>query len=184
MAWHIDPAHSQLEFKVRHMMLSNVRGRFENFTGTVEFDETNPLDLSVDVEIDATSIYTREAQRDGHLKSPDFLMTEQYPTLKFKSTGVEKINDRTFRLTGDLTIRDVTRPVVLEAEYNGIATAPWGATSAGFEARGTINRKDWGLVWNHALEAGGVLVGEEVKITINVELLKQEVAQTVEAEQA
>jgi polyisoprenoid-binding protein YceI len=184
MAWQIDPAHSQLEFKVRHMMLSNVRGRFENFTGSVDFDENNPLDFTVDVEIDATSIYTRESQRDGHLKSPDFLMTEQYPTIRFKSTNVEKLSENTFRMTGDLTIRDVTRPVVLEGEYNGIATAPWGSTSAGFEASGTINRKDWGLVWNHTLEAGGVLVGEEVKITINVELIKQEVPQTADAEQA
>ena len=101
MAWQIDPSHSQLEFKVRHMMLSNVRGRFENFTGTVEFDENNPLDFSVDVEVDATSIYTRESQRDAHLKSPDFLMTEQYPTLKFRSTGVEKTGEKTFRLNGE-----------------------------------------------------------------------------------
>ena len=183
MAWQIDPSHSQLEFKVRHMMLSNVRGRFENFTGTVEFDENNPLDFSVDVEVDATSIYTRESQRDAHLKSPDFLMTEQYPTLRFRSTGVEKLGGDGFRMTGDLTIRDITRPVVLEGEFNGVATAPWGSTSAGFEAHGTINRKDWGLTWNHTLEAGGVLVGEEVKITINVELMK-EVAAPVEAEQA
>jgi polyisoprenoid-binding protein YceI len=180
MAWQIDPSHSQLEFKVRHMMLSNVRGRFENFSGTVEFDENNPLDVSVDVEIDATSIYTREAQRDGHLKSPDFLMTEQYPTLRFRSTSVEKLGENSFRLHGDLTIRDVTRPVVLEGEYNGVVKSPWGSTSAGFEAHGTINRKEWGLVWNHTLEAGGVLVGEDVKITINVELVKQEAAQPVE----
>jgi polyisoprenoid-binding protein YceI len=176
MAWQIDPSHSQLEFKVRHMMLSNVRGRFENFTGAVEFDETNPLDLAVDVEIDATSIYTRESQRDAHLKSPDFLMTEQYPTIRFKSTSVEKTGETTFDLHGDLTIRDVTRPVVLAGEYNGIVKSPWGTSNAGFEASATINRKDWGLVWNHALETGGVLVGEEVKVTINLELVKQEVA--------
>lgn len=184
MAWKIDPAHSQLEFKVRHMMLSNVRGRFESFAGSVDFDETNPLDFTVNVEIDATSIYTREEQRDGHLKSPDFLMTEQYPTIRFRSTAVEKLSENTFRMKGDLTIRDVTREVVLEGDYNGLATAPWGVTSAGFEAHGSINRKDWGLVWNHTLEAGGVLVGEEVKITINVELLKQEVDEPVETEQA
>jgi polyisoprenoid-binding protein YceI len=176
MAWQIDPAHSQLEFKVRHMMLSNVRGRFENFSGTVEFDEANPLDFSVDVQIDATSIYTRESQRDAHLKSPDFLMADEYPTMGFRSTKVEKTGENTFRLHGDLTIRDVTRPVVLDGEYNGVVKSPWGTTSAGFEASGAINRKEWGLVWNHTLEAGGVLVGEEVKITINVELVKQEAA--------
>lgn len=180
MAWQIDPAHSQLEFKVRHMMLSNVRGRFENFTGTVEFDEANPLDLKVDVEIDASTIYTRENQRDAHLKSPDFLMTEQFPTIRFTSTKTEKTGENTFRLHGDLTIRDVTRPVALDAEYNGTVKSPWGTTSAGFEAHGAINRKDWGLVWNQALEAGGVLVGEDVKITINVELVKQEVAPAAE----
>lgn len=180
MAWQIDPSHSELAFTVRHMMLSNVRGRFENFTGSVEFDENSPLDFSVDVSVDASTIYTREAQRDAHLKSPDFLMTEQYPTIRFRSMTVEPIGDNKFKLTGDLTIRDVAHSVVLEGAYNGIVTSPWGTTSAGFEAHAVINRKDWGLVWNQALEAGGLLVGENVKISIDVELVKQEVPQEAE----
>lgn len=182
MAWTIDPAHSQLEFKVRHMMLSNVRGRFENFSGQVAFDEANPFDFNVDVEVDARTINTREEQRDGHLRSPDFLMADQYPTIRFRSTSVEKLGDNRFRLHGELTIRDVARPVTLDGEYNGVVKSPWGSTSAGFEASGTINRKDFGLVWNQALETGGLLVGEDVKITINVELVKQEVAIEAAAE--
>jgi polyisoprenoid-binding protein YceI len=173
MAWKIDPSHSEVTFSVRHMMISNVRGRFENFTGVVEFDEQN-LPLSrVDVQIDAASISTRDAQRDGHLQSPDFLDAGTYPHLTFKSNRVEAIDANRGRVYGDLTIRDITRPVVLEVEYNGQAVSPWGMTSAGFSATTKINRKDWGLTWNQALETGGVLVGEEIKINIEVEIIKE-----------
>jgi polyisoprenoid-binding protein YceI len=173
MAWKIDPSHSEVTFTVRHMMISNVRGRFENFTGVVEFDEQN-LPLSrVEVQIDADSISTRDAQRDGHLKAPDFLDAENYPYLTFKSSQVEATDAKHGRVYGDLTIRDITRPVVLEVQYNGQAVSPWGMTSAGFSATTKINRKDWGLTWNQALETGGVLVGEEIKINIEVEIIKE-----------
>lgn len=173
MSWQIDSAHSQISFTVRHMMISKVRGRFESFTGEINFDENNPENTTVYVEIDAASINTREEQRDGHLKSPDFLNAEQYPKLVFKSKRVEKSSDNTGKLIGDLTIRDVTREVVLDVEYAGMAKSPWGTVSAGFSATTTINREDWGLTWNQALETGGVLVGKEIKIEIELELVKQ-----------
>ncbi len=173
MAWQIDPAHSQVQFAVRHMMISNVRGRFENFTGTVDFDEANPARSSVTVQIEAASINTREPQRDGHLKSPDFLNAEQYPYLTFKSKRIEKVEGNRARIVGDLTIRDVTREVALDVEYAGQAKSPWGTTSAGFSATARINRKDWGLVWNHTLETGGVLVGDEINVNIDLEIVKQ-----------
>ncbi len=173
MSWQIDPAHSQITFTARHMMISNVRGRFENFTGAVEFNEKNPAKSTVDVQIEAASINTREAQRDGHLKSPDFFNAEQYPYLTFKSKRVEKTDGEHGRIVGDLTIRDVTREVVLDVEYNGQAKSPWGAVSAGFTAATKINRKDWGLNWNVALETGGWLVGDEVSISIELEIVKQ-----------
>ena len=173
MAWKIDPVHSEVNFTVRHMMISNVRGRFEKFTGTVDFNEENPAASSVDVKIETASINTRDAMRDGHLRSPDFFDAEQYPDMSFKSTKVEAADQSHGRITGDLTIRDVTRPVVLEVEYSGQAVSPWGTTSAGFTASTRINRKDWNLNWNKALETGGVLVGDEIKIDIELEVVKQ-----------
>ena len=173
MSWQIDPAHSQIQFSARHMMISNVRGRFESFTGSVEFDEIDPTRSRVEVEIDAASINTREPQRDGHLKSPDFLNAEQYPYLRFKSTRVEKVDDTHGRIVGDLTIRDMTQQVVLNVEYAGQAKSPWGTVSAGFSATAKINRKDWGLTWNAALETGGVLVGDEITINLELEIVKQ-----------
>jgi|SRR3972149_2799055 len=173
MAWQIDPAHSQIEFSVRHMMISNLRGRFEQFTGTVEFDEGDPTRSTVEVRIEAASIYTKEAQRDGHLKSADFLDAEHYPYLYFKSKRVEKLDDTHGRIIGDLIIRDMTREVALEVEYAGQAKSPWGTISAGFSATATLNRKDWGLRWNQGLETGGVLVGDQMNISIEIELVKQ-----------
>lgn len=173
MSWKIDPAHSEINFTVRHMMISNVRGRFEKFSGEVQFDEANPANSSVDVVIDAASINTREAQRDGHLRSADFLNVEQYPTLAFKSTHVELLSANQARVHGDLTIRGLTRPVVLETEFAGTSLSPWGTTNAGFAASTRINRKDWDLTWNVALETGGWLVGEEIKIDLELELVKQ-----------
>ncbi|BAJ62542.1 YceI family protein [Anaerolinea thermophila] len=172
MSWQIDTAHTQIQFTVRHLMISKVRGWFEKFSGTVNLDESNPENTSVDVVIDAASINTREPQRDAHLRSADFLDAEHYPHLTFKSTRVERTGERTARLYGDLTIRGVTKPVVLDVTFNGMLTNPWGMTSAGFSATTTINRKDWGLEWNVALEAGGWLVGDEVEIAIEAELIK------------
>lgn len=172
MSWKIDNAHSLVEFSVRHMMISTVRGRFERFSGTVEFNENDPAASSVDVQIEAASINTNEPQRDNHLRSADFFEAETYPNLTFKSTRVEKVDENNGRIYGELTIRNVTRPVVLETEYNGQAKSPWGSTSAGFTANTKINRKDWNLVWNQALETGGVLVGDEIKIHIELEIVK------------
>ena len=173
MSWKIDLSHSEITFSVRHMMISNARGRFENFSGTVDFNEANPAATTVDVQIEAASINTRDPQRDGHLKSPDFLDVEKYPTLTFKSKRVEVIDPNHARLIGDLTIRDITREVVLDVEYAGQVKSPFGYSSAGFSASTQINRKDWGLVWNVALEAGGMLVGELININIELEIIKQ-----------
>ncbi len=173
MSWTIDASHSQVTFSVRHMMISNVSGRFENLTGTVDFNEANPTASSVSVEIAADSINTRDPQRDGHLKSPDFLNTAEFPTLTFKSTRVEKTDDNHGKIYGDLTIRGVTRPVVLDTEYAGTAKSPWGTTSAGFSATTKISRKEWDLNWNVALETGGFLVGDQVNINIELEIVKQ-----------
>ncbi|MEJ5314612.1 MULTISPECIES: YceI family protein [Anaerolinea] len=172
MSWQIDTAHTQIQFTVRHLMISKVRGWFEKFSGTVNLDENNLENTTVDVIIDAASINTREPQRDAHLRSADFLDVEHHPQLTFKSTRVERTGENTARLYGDLTIRGMTRPVVLDVTFNGMLTNPWGMTSAGFSASTRINRKDWGLEWNVALEAGGWLVGDEVEIAIEAELIK------------
>ena len=173
MAWQIDAAHSEIQFSVRHMMISTVRGRFNQFTGTVEADEQNPTLATVDVQIDTSSIVTGDVKRDGHLRSPDFFDAEQYPYLTFKSTRVEQLDDTHGKLYGELTIRDVSKPVVLDFEYAGQAKSPWGTISAGFNAQTKISRKDWGLNWNVALETGGWLVSDEIKIAIELELVQQ-----------
>lgn len=174
MAWQIDNAHSEIGFKVRHMMISNVRGQFQSFRGSVDLDEANPVNSAVEVEIDAASISTNQADRDAHLRSPDFLNAEEFPTITFKSTRVEQTGANEAKLHGDLTIHGVTKPVTLDVEYHGQHPSPLGPMiSAGFSAETTINRKDWGLSWNVPIETGGVLVGEEIKIGIELELLKQ-----------
>jgi polyisoprenoid-binding protein YceI len=173
MAWKIDPAHAQVTFSVRHMMIMNVRGHFEKFDGEVYFDEENPALSTVEVRIDAASINTNEPNRDAHLRSPDFLDVENYPYIVFQCKRVEADDDLHGRIIGDLTIRDITREVVLETEFLGKNQSPWGKTSAGFSAHTKINRKDWGLTWNVALETGGLLVGEEIKIDIDLEIVKQ-----------
>lgn len=174
MTWKIDPAHSQIQFSVRHMMISNVRGRFEDFTGAVEFDEEDPARSSVEVQIEAASINTKEPQRDTHLRSPDFLDAENFPQLRYKSRRVEMIDASHGRMIGDLTIRDLAREVVLDVEYAGKAKSPWGTVSAGFSATAKLSRKDWGLTYNSPLETGGFLVGDQVNISIELELIKQD----------
>lgn len=181
MTWQIDHAHSHILFTARHMMISKVRGRFETFSGEINFDEADPENTTVFVEIDASSINTREAQRDGHLKSPDFLDAANFPVLTFKSKRVEQKNEYKGKLVGDLTIRGKTREVVLDVNYAGTAQSPWGATSAGFSAETTIDRRDWDLTWNQALETGGILVGNDIKIEIELELIKQPEAEMVAA---
>ncbi len=173
MTWKIDSAHSEVLFYVRHMMISTVRGRFNTINGTVDFNEENPVESQVRVEIDAASVDTREKQRDDHLRAPDFLDVEQYPTITFASKRIEQVGDDRGKLIGDLTIHGVTKEVVLDATYAGQAKSPWGTTSAGFGASTEINRKDFGLTYNAALETGGVLVGEKVKIEIELEMIKE-----------
>ena len=169
----IDVPHSQLGFAVKHMMFSTVRGNFQDFEGTVVIDYDNPANSTVDVAIDASSISTRDEKRDEHLRSADFFDAAEYPQITFKSTSIDFKSPDDFTVNGDLTIRGVTRPVAIEAELTGHGTNPWGVDVAGFEGKTKINRKDFGLNWNAALEKGGVLVGDEVKITLEVELPQQ-----------
>ena len=181
MKWQIDPAHSAIHFSVRHMMISTVRGTFESFRGEVDFDEENPTNTTVYVEIDAESIDTHNEQRDNDLRSPNFLNAAEYPLLIFRSKHVEQTGENRGRLVGDLTIRGVTREVVLDVEYAGQAKSPWGTVSAGFSASTKINRKDWGLTWNQTLETGGVLVGDEITVDIELEIVKQAEREAVPA---
>ena len=170
--WNIDPSHSTAEFSVRHMMITNVKGRFGKLSGTVEYDPAHPELSRLEATIDATSIDTRDEKRDAHLRSPDFFDVEKFPTLTFKSTEVKKTGDG-FTALGDLTMHGVTKPVVLEIEGPSDATKdPWGNTRIGASATAKLNRKEWGLNWNAALEAGGVLVGETVKISLEISLVK------------
>ena len=171
--WSIDPAHSQIEFAVRHMMITTVKGRFGIVHGTVRSHDADPAKGDVDIEIDADSIDTRELQRDAHLKSADFFDVEKFPKLTFKSTGISDVQGDHFKLTGDLTIHGVTRPVTLDVTSEGRGKDPWGGERAGFSATARIKRSDFGLTWNQALEAGGFLVGDEVKINLDIELVKQ-----------
>jgi polyisoprenoid-binding protein YceI len=171
MAWSLDMSHSEITFAVKHMMISTVRGKFNTFSGTIDFNEQDPALSTVDVSVDLASVDTRDEKRDGHLKSPDFFDVGNHPTMSFKSTSVQKISDNQAKVTGDLTIRGVTKPLTLDITYNGQAKSPWGMTSAGFSATGKLNRKAFGLEWNVALETGGVLVGEEVSIAIEAEIV-------------
>ena len=171
--WNLDPVHSGAEFKVKHMMISNVKGQFTGISGVLSLDENDPARSSVETTIDASSIHTREAQRDAHLKSADFFDVEKYPTLTFKSTSVKRIAEDELTVTGDLTIRDVTRPVVFDVEGPTPPNKdPWGNTRLGVSATAKINRKDFGLTWNSALETGGFLVGDEVTITLDLQFIK------------
>jgi polyisoprenoid-binding protein YceI len=165
----LDPAHSNASFAVRHLMVSKVRGHFGKISGTVVMPETGLIPLAVEAEIDASSIETREPQRDTHLRSEDFLHVDQHPVIRFTSTRVEANGESRFRVYGDLEIRGTKRPVTLDAETLGRGKDPWGNDRVGFEADARINRKDFGLVYNMLLEAGGVAVGDEVEIKLDVE---------------
>ena len=171
--WTIDPAHSNVEFAVKHLMISTVKGRFADVKGAARFDEANPRNTQVEIDIGTGSVDTRSEQRDAHLRSADFFEVERYPTMKFKSKRIDGDTNHEFKLVGDLTIRDVTREVTLDAEFTGRGRDPWGGERLGFEAHGKINRKEFGLTWNQALEAGGWVVGEDIKLNIEVELVKQ-----------
>ena len=173
--WELDPAHSHVEFAVRHLMISTVKGRFADVQGTIRMDESDPSAVLVDATIGAASIDTRQEERDAHLRSTDFFDVARFPTIFFRSRRVQgNPLEGDFRLIGDLTIRDITREVKLDVSAGGHATDLSGEEHVGFSAHTTIDRTDFGLTWNQALEAGGVLVGNEVRISIEVELVRQE----------
>jgi polyisoprenoid-binding protein YceI len=178
--WTIDSAHAEVGFAVKHLMISTVRGRFGAVAGTVQIDELNPRSSAVDVTIDVSSIDTRQEQRDNHLRSPDFFDVANFPTMHFVGKRIDGDVNGTFRVTGDLTIRGVTREVTLEATAEGRVRDPWGNERAGFSAKGAISRGAFGLTWNQMLEAGGVAVSDEVRLAIDVEVVKQ-AAQTSSA---
>jgi polyisoprenoid-binding protein YceI len=171
--WTIDATHSHVEFSIRHLMIATVKGRFGELEGTVELDDVDPANTRVEVSIAAASVDTRVAQRDAHLRSPDFFDVERFPTLNFKSRRTTAVAPDRWTTVGDLTIHGVTREVSLDVTEQGRQTDPWGGRRAGFEARATIKRSDFGLTWNQALETGGVVVGDDVKISIDVELVQQ-----------
>ncbi|MDP9169563.1 MAG: YceI family protein [Acidobacteriota bacterium] len=169
----IDPAHSTAQFVVRHMMITNVRGAFSNVQGTIAWDPANPGQTTVEAVIDATTIQTQEAGRDTHLKSPDFLDVEKYPTITFKSTSVEAVSADEVKVNGDLTIHGVTKQVVLKVEGpTAEGKDPWGNTRIGASAATKIKRSEFGLTWNSTLETGGVLIGDELRIELEVSLIK------------
>jgi polyisoprenoid-binding protein YceI len=171
--WNIDPAHSVAEFKVKHMMISNVQGQFAKVMGVLTLDESEPTNSRVEALIEAASIETRDAQRDAHLKSADFLDVEKFSSLSFKSTRISLVRDAELAVEGDLTIRGVTRKVIFSvAGPTSPAKDPWGSIRVAVSATTKINRKDFGLTWNAALETGGILVGDEVTITLDVEFVK------------
>ena len=169
--WSIDPTHSEVGFKVKHMMFTNVKGLFNDYSAAIDFnDDLKEANLQFEAKIN--SIFTNNADRDNHLKSADFFDAEQYPTLNFKSTNIQG-NGNEYEITGDLTIKGITKPVTLNAEFSGLMTDPWGNTKVGLNLDGKINRKDFGLTYNAALETGGVLVGEDVKLNAEIQLVEQ-----------
>jgi polyisoprenoid-binding protein YceI len=171
--WQLDPSHTNVEFAVKHMMVSRVKGSFPGVTGTITIDEENFANSSAEVEIDVSTITTRDEKRDEHLRSADFFNVEAHPTMRFVSTGVKSVDGDEFKLAGDLTISGITMPVELKVERTGTGVSPWGSTVAGFEAETKISRKDFGLTWNVALEAGGFMVGDEIKIHLDIEAIQQ-----------
>jgi len=171
--WAIDPTHSEIHFKVKHLMITTVTGSFKNFTAAAETASEDFSNAAISFSADTNSVSTGNEQRDGHLQSADFFDAEKFPTLSFASTSYTKKGDDEFALTGNLTIKDVTKPVTLAVEFGGVAKDPWGNTKAGFTLSGKINRKDFGLNWNAVTEAGGLLVSEEVKISAEIQLVQQ-----------
>ena len=169
--WKLDPSHTAVEFSAKHLMITTVKGRITDVEGTIVIDEKNPMNSLVEATLKAISLDTRTDQRDQHLRSADFLDVEKYPEIKFRSTRIEGSRQE-FKLIGDLTIRDVTREITLDVQFEGESKDPWGGERAGFSARGKIDRRDFGLTWNQALETGGLVVGNEIKLSIEVEAIK------------
>src|SRR2546421_7687908 len=184
MAWNIDATHSQATFSVKHMMISTVRGHFDVLSGQVNIDEEHPENSWVEAEADTASVNTRDPKRDGHLRSPDFFDSEQYPKITFKSSKVEPIGNQEYRVTGNLTMHGVTKEEVFHAEYAGqLPKDLFGLQRAAFTVKGTINRKDYGLNWNVALESGGVLVGEKINIEIDLAAVQKAAVEQTAATQ-
>jgi len=171
--WVIDPTHSEVQFKVKHLVISTVTGSFKNFEGTVETEGDDFSNAKIEFKVDINSIDTNQPQRDGHLRSADFFDAEKYPHIIFQSTSVTKESDEDYKLTGNLTIKDVTKTVTFEVEHGGIASDSYGNTKAGFEIEGKINRKEFGLTWDGVTEAGSIVVGDDIKLQINIQLAKQ-----------
>jgi polyisoprenoid-binding protein YceI len=170
--WNLDPAHTLVEFSAKHLMISTVKGRIAGVEGAIALDEADPTNSSVEVTLDAKTLDTRIEPRDQHLRSADFLDVEKFPTIKFKSTEIQG-DEQNFKLTGDLTIRDVTRPITLDVTYEGRTKDPWGGERVGFSATGKLDRRDYGLTWNVLLESGGLTVSNDIKIQVEVEAVKQ-----------
>lgn len=172
VTWNLDPSHSEVQFKVRHLMITNVTGHFSDFSVTATSDDDQFSNPSVSFSAKVESLSTNNEQRDGHLKGVDFFDVEKYPEIHFVSTGANRNDDGDIILTGDLTIRDVTRPVSVKVEFGGVAKDPWGNSKAGFTVTGKINRTEFGLSWNASLETGGVLVSEEIRLSAEIQLVK------------
>lgn len=171
--WALDKAHSEVDFSVKHMMFATVRGTFKEFSANIVADPEDLTTADITFEVDTNSVDTRDEGRDGHLRGEDFFDSAKYPKMTFKSTKIESKGGGNYKLIGDLTMRDVTHPVEFNVEFEGIGKDPWGNEKAGFSAVGSLNRKDFGLVWNAALETGGVLVSDQVKIEIHLQAAKQ-----------
>lgn len=171
--WKIDPAHSEIEFKVKHLMITTVTGHFADYTATLEGEKEDFSDAKISFEADVNSISTKNTQRDEHLKSPDFFDAASHPKITFESTGIKKKDDENYTLNGNLTIRGVSKPVELNVEYGGTQVDPWGQTKAGFELTGKINRKDFGLTWSATTEAGGLVLSDDVRLALAVQMIKQ-----------
>jgi polyisoprenoid-binding protein YceI len=169
----LDPTHTRIGFAARHAMVTTVRGQFKAFSGTVHLDEADPASSSAHLEIEAASVTTNNEDRDKHLLTGDFFDVEKFPTLVFDSTKAEKTGDDTYRLYGDLTIKGISRPVTIDFELTGASTDPWGGFRVGFEGHATVSRKDWDLTWNVALEAGGILVSDKVKLEFDVSAVRR-----------
>lgn len=169
--WVIDPTHSEITFRVKHLMISNVKGEFRKFTAEILGDDFSAA--SIRASIDAASIFTNEDNRDNHLRSADFFDVENHPELTFEGTSFKKMDDENYLLKGNLTIKGISQEVTFDVEFGGVGKDPWGNEKAGFSLQGKINRKDWGLNWNAALEAGGVLVSDEVRLIAEVQFVKQ-----------
>lgn len=167
--WNVDASHSNIGFSVRHMMVAKVRGRFDAFEGTIEGDPQDLVGANINFKIDASSIDTNSEDRDNHLRSEDFFEVEKYPNITFVSTDISNTGDGTYSITGDFTMKDVTKKVTFEAEYQGAGKNPWGVDVVAFEATTKVSREEFGLTWNQALEAGGVLVGDEINITLELQ---------------